>query len=515
MKSANDFESGGYEGLGIGSPSIQLYHDGIEDCCLAGLLQQRVQGHDVETPPFPIHAFEDSPAVYNLIEEVAHVEGVSRSLIGIACLGALSTACGAGLAVRTLRDWVSKPNLYIMPFGDSGAGKSLVERHSHRVLRDLDQGMSQGWKAKGPKLKVDEQIIKDEMRRIRRSNDATVLHQEEYQQLLVLQERLDEIGIARCQEPTIFVEDFTPEKLAVVLQSNDETMSVLSSDGRVVIDNMIRKPALYLKGWSGDSHKEGRISRSGAILNRPCLSMLVFAQPDKLEELMAKERSFEAGLIPRLLIARSEASQRRLSGVKVPQVHGDVKVAYDDLMASLAREYLLSRKAPRIIECELDALELWRAFHDLCVDFQNALSGDFRPLVRRWAEQSTRIAINLHAARHGVEAHNHRLDRSTMKCAIELTCWFCIQQMDVVSSRFAQREEDRVKRLVNLLKSKPGRRETMRALGKNHSFGEDELERMVRSNPSLLRIDIVQPGAGSKGGRPSRVIRLQHPWEDR
>lgn len=507
--------NGGNEYQSCGTTALIIGHAPHEHRIshLAGLLLEKVHGREIDDVPFPVDVFGESPPVRDLIQAVSEIEGVPDSLVGISCLGAVSAALGAGLALRTLPEWESPPNLFLFPAIESGGGKTITSGYTHKVLRELDQGMAREWKTKElPKNEVEVILIEEEIKCIKRVIRAGVPTEEDLLRLHCLLQRRDQVKILKTNEPTILIEDVTPAELAASLYANGEVLAVVSSDGRSVVDQVRRNENFYLKAWSRDSHKESRITRHGAQLSSPCLSMLVLIQPDKFEELMAKEQLLKGGLIPRILVAQIESSERRLTGMMIPPLDAWVRSAYDGLIGALASTYLLTREPARVVECDRDALELWFAFHDLCEDMREELSADFTPLVKRWAEHATRIAINLHAARYGPLAHEHRLCKSTMAHAIDLSSWFCMQQLDVVASQFAQREQTRLERLVALLKRKPGQQETIRNLVKSHKFGKDELRQLAANNRTLLVINTVQSGLRSNGGRPSEMMQLIERW---
>jgi len=110
----------------------------------------------------------------------------------------------------------------------------------------------------------------------------------------------------------------------------------------------------------------------------------------------------------------------------------------------------------------------------------------------------------LHAAEHGTEAGDHSVNRQTMSDAIDLTCWFCAQSLDVVPEKSREKEGERLSRLVKILVASAGKQETVRNLGKNNGFRKEELERLVGENPSLL--EMVEVRAGPQGGGRPRLF---------
>ena len=83
------------------------------------------------------------------------------------------------------------------------------------------------------------------------------------------------------------------------------------------------------------------------------------------------------------------------------------------------------------------------AHHNAIVKRRRADLRDVTIYAARWNEQAWRIAVVLHAAQHGANAHKHRLEIETAKRAIELADWFAAQQLEILSASRdkAQREK--------------------------------------------------------------------------
>jgi hypothetical protein len=76
---------------------------------------------------------------------------------------------------------------------------------------------------------------------------------------------------------------------------------------------------------------------------------------------------------------------------------------------------------------------------------------DITSFAGRWTEQAWRLSVVLHAARHGLHAHEHPLSPDTAQDAITLADWFAAQQLDILSGGRWRAKRDRQKEVLLLL----------------------------------------------------------------
>lgn len=132
----------------------------------------------------------------------------------------------------------------------------------------------------------------------------------------------DQVGLLRSEveaavreiealrlEPTfrLVTDDCTPEKLALLMQDNEERMCILSAEGGVFsliggrYSNKVPNLDIYLKGHAGDSASVDRVGRDAVHLAHPALSMGVRIQPDVLREIASCREFMGRGLVARFL----------------------------------------------------------------------------------------------------------------------------------------------------------------------------------------------------------------------
>jgi hypothetical protein len=145
-----------------------------------------------------------------------------------------------------------------------------------------------------------------------------------------------------------------------------------------------------------------------------------------------------------------------------------------------------------------------RAYHNEHVPGRKKDLADINSFVARWHEQAMKLAIVVHAAKHGSHAHSHTLDSETIANAITIHRWFASEQKrSLASARYAALQEQATK-LDMLLEERYPNGASLRDLETFHNYRPDEIELLAREFPNRLeRFDAKKPGPG----RPSPSIR--------
>ena len=76
---------------------------------------------------------------------------------------------------------------------------------------------------------------------------------------------------------------------------------------------------------------------------------------------------------------------------------------------------------------------------------------DVESFAARWTEQAWRLAVVIHAASHGKQAHHKQVQ--CVDSAIEIADWFSEQQLALLAQTRAVTAENREKRVMELLRA--------------------------------------------------------------
>jgi hypothetical protein len=415
-----------------------------------------------QTRAFPLHCLP--PICEAMAQSVCETVRVLESLSGCCVLGILSAAVGAGLQVRSGANRLTRGNLYLLSSAESGSGKSEAFRHLAKPLLEFEAERVTVWKAETkPGLAAEYKVLEAEIAKLTKTagkaNGAT--EREEIREQL--KEKLaarDEIE-PRLRTPALSCEDVTGEKLAVLLAQNGEQIASLSPDAVAIVNILLGRynkrdrtdEGIYLKAFTGDRSKVDRQSRESVLIESPCLTALWLTQPDKLESLLAERSLSDGGLIPRILVCHTHCVAREIVA-DAPEIPTSVERNYADLIHGLVKTYRFADE-PFTIEPTPNALQALNAHHNAIVKRRRTDLRDVTIYAARWNEQAWRIAVVLHAAQHGAEAHGYKLELDTAKRAIKLADWFAAQQLEILSgSRDKARREIR-NRVLALCDDRP------------------------------------------------------------
>jgi hypothetical protein len=152
------------------------------------------------------------------------------------------------------------------------------------------------------------------------------------------------------------------------MRDNDEKFAIISPEGGIFGTLSGRYSAsgnanidVILQSYMGESVRVIRIGRESVTLNNPILTMLVFAQPKIVEEIMSNEIFKGRGLLARILYSfpASRVGSRVLNSSPIPDVNKD---RYYSLVKSLLK--LESSHKPPIIKLSCKAYVAFEEFYN-------------------------------------------------------------------------------------------------------------------------------------------------------
>jgi uncharacterized protein DUF3987/CHC2-type zinc finger protein len=456
--------------------------------------------------PFPLHCLPS--LVEAMAKEVCATERVPESLVGCCALGILSASIGAGLAVQSASNRVTRGNIYSLASAESGSGKSETFRHMAKPFQQFEMDRIKRWKelerpdaiAMRELLEAD---IKERKRQYAKHHDDNIGEEvkEFEREMEELQKRLD--------APTLSCEDVTTEKLADLLSKNDEQLASLSADALSIVNILLGRynkldrtdEALYLKAFSGDPYVVHRMSRDPISLESPCLAALWLTQPDKVQSLLDERSLNEGGLIPRILPCHTNCEPREI-GKNPPSISISVEKAYAGLIFGLLETYRLAKERFTIVPTS-EALEALNDHHDAIVKRRRGELRDVTSYAARWNEQAWRITVCLHAGTYGSQAHEHPVALETAQRAIALADWFAEEQLRILNTGRMERKAARLKKLKELIIECYNGAATLRGLDKSNNFKQDEVRELASRFPDILVIE-----KRVTGGRPSEIVRI-------
>lgn len=461
--------------------------------------------HSSEAGAFPVHCLP--PVLRAIVEETSRVTLTPDALGAIVALGVLSASLGGGLLVRSGAGRVTPPNLFLLGIARSGLGKGRVFSIITRPLSDAERDAVDRW-VEHEKPRVDAALRIATRRAEAKEKEAAKEKDDDARRMLAMElQRVEEEKQALERErdlaPCFTVGDVTREKLALVLSGQPgEALASFSPEARGIIGVVMGRYSggkatdedIYLSGYSGDSLRVDRMGRPPVLLRAPRLALLWLIQPDVARKLAEDERMTESGLIPRLLLCHVKAEPAD-EPEDFPEMDGAVAAAWDSMIRLLLSQYRANGEKPWIIDATPQAREVLRGFTN--ESKARARSGgdlqDIESYTARWGENAWRLALCLHAAVHGKEAHQFPISQETGEWAVEILRWFSRSQTDFLAVTRSDRAKLRLERISEILRSSGGS-QTIRILGRSHGFDEAEVRSLAERFPTRLRVHAVKTG---------------------
>lgn len=477
-----------------------------------------------ESASFPVDALP--PAMALLVSAVARCERVPLALPGVCALGVVSAALGAGLEVASGPSRATRGNLFLLASAESGSGKSETFRLVAAPLLEHQQRQLEVWKEKtSPQLQSEIRVLDKEIGTLEKKAAKSSDPMERDRLVGELEYKLarKEDLTRKAAMPCTIAQDVTTERLAVLLRDNREVIFSASADARKLVDNLLGRynpgkttdESLYLSGFSGDYIRVDRQGRDSVVLNRPCLALCWFIQPDLLATMLGEESLSASGFLPRLLLCHTQATPRRIEG-EAQAISDHTRDQWAQLGTGLLAAFHDAEKPHRITPAP-KAAGLLTDFHNHVVDRRAVDLADVGAFAARYAEQAWRLAVVLHAALHGTEAGGQPLTLETAQSAVRLVEWFSAAQLDILAKgrrAAAEKIEEQVLELLAKRERKGQDCITARDVHRAYIVSTPDAARALlhrMEQEGLITGEDVRPAHGGKVTRIYRAVGGRNP----
>lgn len=336
-------------------------------------------------------------------------------------LAAVATCAGTGIEIQSGTRRTTRANLFIVLGVSSGIGKSEVFRDMLGPILSFETALHEWWEEKpSVKARAGEELFKARISGMR--TEIRKLHSGGTIALFKMLERAERARMA-CEgfrtAPCLLADDSTSEALARMMHRSTEAIATVSADARYLLKRLgtsdTKEESFYLKGYSGDLALTDRVSRNAVRLRRPCLSALLLTQRDAYTKFVQKSVINRSGLLPRFLHASIGHSNRvspKVDGRRISRIETE----YAQMLNEILEAYRFER-TPTIVEPSAAAQSFIAKIEQDCRMAAIADEGLDGEVLRRRAEQTWRLSLCLHLARHGNASALHPLELNDAQIA--------------------------------------------------------------------------------------------------
>lgn len=424
--------------------------------------------HNAAAEPFPLACLPEP--FQGMAREVARITTTPHSLAGCMTLGLLASAIGRGLGVESGERRITYGNLFLLISAESGSGKSETFRHIFAPFKEFEKALAEKWaRETEPSLQARKKVVEGQLKSLEREAVKALKGKSEswnaiMDQLTKLHSELTQIEKDLLGN-RLSAEDCTVEKLAVLLQSNDESISLLSSDARSVVSNLLGRnnqlkdvdDSICIKMYSGDTCRVDRIGRPPVTLCKPIGNITLAVQPDKVSQLISNEEIREGGLLPRFLACHSGAEMEYESEKPAP-IDPQLVKDFDSRVMGLLEKFrsIGVKRDLESVRMESDGLEVLRSFkNSIVTKVKSGELSDVQSFAARYAEQAWKLSVVLHAGKWGELATNREIDEQTAVCAVKLANWFSEQQLQILVAVRADARREKHDKIMALFDQRP------------------------------------------------------------
>lgn len=366
---------------------------------------------EIQLPQFePLAAIEPHPLIEFPVDAMggmgvfvaalAEHTQTPPDLAGVCVLGFMAGAVSRKYQVDA--GWIEEVALYFACVAPPGSRKSEVWKQASKPIVDHEMDLHASTNEEVTRNRQRLKLLEKRCGKIEAEYAKSESDQEREdaeREAMKVQREIAEVNAGLLNPPRLVVADITPEKLASLVEQNQERMILASAEGGQIFDRMFRYSQhgepnmdLMLSGHTGDRCSIDRQNAESIFLRRPVLTVVATVQPHVLDQL-ARNRSFEGrGLLARFAysIPRDVRGYRDVrSGVPMDE---DAARIYKKTLGRMI-EIPHDPEQPRILRVEGQALS---DFHDFAQWVENAQrdDGEFEDF-RGWASKAAGLVLRI------------------------------------------------------------------------------------------------------------------------
>lgn len=387
-------------------------------------------------PVFPVDIFPGW--ITDMVRAVAGELQVPVDLPAMLALGALSTLAATRVKVLVGGNWLEAVNLYLVAAMPPGSGKSPASKIMLRPVYDYESELMERARPAFARYEQEQRMLDKAMKRAEDQGDRMAAAD-----LLMQKETME-----RAVIPQLITEDTTPAALIGILADNGNRVAVLSTEG-TLFDTLATERfnssaaeqyGLYLKGFSGDAHRENRVTRGRNDIDEVTLTVCLTVQPAVLEKLAGRPELAGVGLTARFAYALPPNLVGFRNFLNAQPVPPEVADVYRRNLLTLAHD-LDRHQIARRLHLSPEAAGLFHRWHQ---DLEpRRREGRDLHGVAEWTEKLRVMVVRVAGLLHLAEGHDwDEIDADTMRRALRVAD-FWLYHAKALHSMWAGEQADR------------------------------------------------------------------------
>lgn len=416
------------------------------------------------------------------VNQVATSTQSPRDMSCMLAISVLSTSLIKKFQVQLDATWRVPVNTYCVLIADPSERKTPTSKPFFFPIYNHEREMHEMFKAERTKreayrdsLKTQIKAKNEQLRKVTKDDDESGIHKIN-EQIIKLRQDLEKHP--PLNKPYHTIGDITPEEFTNMLASNDETITIASSEGTFFSDfggaysnGKVRQEGI-LSAYEGDPikvhrKKDRENGSDGLVLDRPLANVSVMVQPAVLQGI--PEELKHRGLLDRFLYFKPKS----LVGYRLNENEPIEKAVRDRFNKNIYKMLDMEKKNQNLILSE-EARAIFKSYRD---NNEEDLR-DGRPLstLKGWGGKLTgniaRIVGLLHVADHIEESRIPQvIEADTVLRAIDLTGYFINHtkaSFDIVGIDEVDKVANKIVKLLKEHKSFVGKEEiSMRDIKQN------------------------------------------------
>ena len=273
-------------------------------------------------PQFPIDSL--TPVMREFVQHAAETIQAPIDMIAPCMLGALEIACQGRYPVRLPNNHIERPCLYIAPIAPPSERKSGVIEIITQPLIDFENEYNKEHGSEVNQNNSERKLLEGKIA----NAEQTAIKAKRKEDRLIAEHELRELNeqLAEFEDVSkkrLMGADVTPEKLAVMIQSQEGVFALVSAEGGGLFENIGRYSdkgglEIYLNGYSGDRVCVDRKNSESIVLDCPMINIIAPCQPYVIKELFTDKQKSGRGLLSRILYIKCQSRAGSRNAVSKP-----------------------------------------------------------------------------------------------------------------------------------------------------------------------------------------------------